>query len=380
MDEQVRWRIGLLGTFRIERDGEVLAVLYNRKRDRLLAYLAVAPERPHLREDLSRRLWSGETRAEGLQRLSSLLYILGTHFREIGAPDDLIIRTYHTLQVNPVVRTDVQDFERWLQSDALVASPAASDDRLRHLGEAYGAGLLPLMRDPWFEPERARLAALRRQALARLDRGASQSHSSVPALESVSAPEPHLETIDGLPFPSSFTEVDRRRQQLVDLGRFVDEIMVGIWGADRAERIHRLNARYAEICDAIDWAIANDERDLAARVAGGLWPYWLDRATLDDGRQYLERILTLDHPPDGEPYALAVHGSGVLALRSGDLILARTRLQTALALWKRLGRQAYFARALNSLGEVARRSGRPADALPFLRRRWTSCATCRLPS
>lgn len=364
MDDQVRWRIGLLGTFRIERDGEVVAVLYNRKRDRLLAYLAVAPGRPHLREDLSRRLWPNEARSEGLQRLSSLLYTLGAYFQEVGIDDDLVVRTYHTLQLNPRVCTDVQDFERLAQTDALGGATAIAEERLRRLGEVYGAGLLPLMRDAAFEPERLRLAMLHRQAVARIDTTIAHGFSAVSGMEPSASPEIPLEAANGLPFLSPFTEADRRRQQIMDLGRLIEDAMGGIWGAERAEWIHRLNARYPEICDALEWAITNDERDLAARLAGGLWPYWLDHPTLDDGRQYLERILAMGRPSDAEPYALAVHGSGVLSLRSGDLILARTRLHAAQALWQRLGQQTYYARAINSLGEVARRSGRPAEALP----------------
>lgn len=364
MDDPTKWRIGLLGTFRIERDGEVVATFYSRKRDRLLAYLAIEPDRPHMREDLAHRLWPNVTRPDGLQRLSGLLYTLSAYLQQFGAPDDLIVRTYHTLLLNPNVGTDIRDFERLAES-CLANEPATpSVHRVQCLREAFGAGLLPMTRDVWFSTERARLATLYRQSILRLEGAPANDFATWTHVEPIVPPGWHGDPVTDLRFMSPFTEADRRRQQLADLFLLVEEATAGIWGADRSECIDRLNTRYAEIRDGLQWAIATGEREFAARIAGALWPYWLDQTTrLDEGRLLIERILSLGDIPATASYGHLVHGSGALALRSGDLVLARTRLETAQQLWQQIGNQALFAQAVNSLGEVERQSGRPSEAL-----------------
>jgi tetratricopeptide (TPR) repeat protein len=89
-------------------------------------------------------------------------------------------------------------------------------------------------------------------------------------------------------------------------------------------------------------------------VAGIVWPYWVARGHLAEGRAWLTELLaaTPDRPPTFER-TKALYGAGVLGFLQGDAAGARPLLEASLAGARALGDHRLEADALIGLARVA---------------------------
>lgn len=75
---------------------------------------------------------------------------------------------------------------------------------------------------------------------------------------------------------------------------FSEATAEGLWSHTRREwSRERVDADLQNIRLAIDWAnvLGNDGAEIAARIAGPLWPYWQTRGMVTEGRRYLDACL-----------------------------------------------------------------------------------------
>jgi tetratricopeptide (TPR) repeat protein len=70
---------------------------------------------------------------------------------------------------------------------------------------------------------------------------------------------------------------------------------------------------------ALSWALERKEVELALRLGGALWWFWWVRGYRSEGRRWLEEALAIDGQGSPEVRAMALAGSGMLALDQGDL-------------------------------------------------------------
>jgi tetratricopeptide (TPR) repeat protein len=128
----------------------------------------------------------------------------------------------------------------------------------------------------------------------------------------------------------------------------------------RAVQVEEPNLR-----GALEWAVSDasaglnpDRARLGLRLAGLLGRYWWLRGRVHEGVAWLERSLKASgQGPADEDRALALFWLGALlddARRSDE---AGARLEAALAIYREIGDPVGIARALNSLGVVARSIG-----------------------
>jgi predicted ATPase/DNA-binding SARP family transcriptional activator len=107
---------------------------------------------------------------------------------------------------------------------------------------------------------------------------------------------------------------------------------------------------------ALAWAIQNDP-DIALRLCGALWHYWLTDGYLTEGRRWLEEaiavvpkrrdsVLALDRP--GRTKAL--FGAGVLATHQSDYLRASELIAQSLGLARSIGDDLQTAYSLVALG------------------------------
>ena len=84
---------------------------------------------------------------------------------------------------------------------------------------------------------------------------------------------------------------------------------------------------------AIRWAVASDEKDLAAELCGALWILWQVRGYLSEGRGWLDKVLA--HAEHISPPALAsaMRGAGELARAQGDYQEAASLHERSLAIF-----------------------------------------------
>jgi tetratricopeptide (TPR) repeat protein len=94
-----RVTICLDGAKRIERDGEVVTWIYERKWEQLLVILAEAEGAPVFRRKLVSDLY--QDRPKGSQRLAEITFELKANLQELGAPDDAVISDRHAVRLGP---------------------------------------------------------------------------------------------------------------------------------------------------------------------------------------------------------------------------------------------------------------------------------------
>ena len=102
---------------------------------------------------------------------------------------------------------------------------------------------------------------------------------------------------------------------------------------------------------AVTWFREQGAIEPALRLAGALWPHWLERGDLTEGRAQLGPLLARPEAPAYRAaWVKALAMAGVLAQAQGDHPPAVLLSERALALARELGDQRQAATALNTLG------------------------------
>jgi tetratricopeptide (TPR) repeat protein len=362
MNEQPGWTLFLLGSFHLERDGEVVARFGARREELLLAYLALAPDVAHHRRRLAEVLWPQREPNVAGRNVSYNLWLLRNRLRELGLPDGIWIGA-RTIQLNPKIATDVRRFGELAVSAAHVADMTERARLLELALAMYGDGLLPSFTAAWIEPERSRLMTLYQATVRHLsetlgpDRGLHQLLQAVPTAtwrhfqESTPTASSGRSPLLTPPWvPPALLPGDRER-----LRSFVVEMEPHLNGPNRVLWLSRVDGEYGVIAALLEEAIAREDRIYGMEIAGRLWRYWYVRGMSDEGRNYLERLLPISREPITTAHARALHAAGTLALMAGDLVSARRRLQGALVIWRSTEDDDGLVKTLANLGMVAYR-------------------------
>ncbi|HEY1918720.1 MAG TPA: tetratricopeptide repeat protein [Streptosporangiaceae bacterium] len=191
---------------------------------------------------------------------------------------------------------------------------------------------------------------------------------------------------------------------------------VGMYGDMQVAWLDLLEAAFADVRAALDWARARSQAGSSyledgLRLAAAVGTVWRRRGSLAEGALHLERLLALDSPHNSvapaarawalleaaamacfrgdcpDATALASEGLalceqlgdlagmawahrylGEAALTAGDLTAARPHFERQLALARQIGETWYEASACNMLAQVSRYQGRYGQAEQELRR------------
>ena len=90
-------------------------------------------------------------------------------------------------------------------------------------------------------------------------------------------------------------------------------------GPQQKTWLERLEAEHDNLRAALSWALEQGEVDLALRLGGDLWWFWMMRGHYGEGRSWLEEALAMDGRGSQEARAMALAGVGGLAGEQGDL-------------------------------------------------------------
>jgi tetratricopeptide (TPR) repeat protein len=104
--------------------------------------------------------------------------------------------------------------------------------------------------------------------------------------------------------------------------------------------------------------LTNGDGEKALRLVGALWPFWLERGYLTEGRRWLAAALALD----GGGRVQALIGAARLSIEQSDFVEANARAEQAVAV-ARSASARDLAKALNVRGNLARTQSRYADAI-----------------
>lgn len=143
-------------------------------------------------------------------------------------------------------------------------------------------------------------------------------------------------------------------------------------GEQQQEWLNRLEDEYDNLSAALGWCGeqgqggSQERAEIGLRTAGALSRFWQVRGMYTEGREQLERalsvpegVLTLCSPGSR---ALALTGAGYLAGRQGDYSSAHSLSQGSLVLGREAGDKQSISRALNNLGSVAYEQGDYTEA------------------
>jgi predicted ATPase/DNA-binding CsgD family transcriptional regulator len=129
-----------------------------------------------------------------------------------------------------------------------------------------------------------------------------------------------------------------------------------LWGPEDEAWLERLEAEHDNLRAALCWTLGRREAEMALRLAGALWGFWITRGYYEEGRRWFEGALKKGGRAPERARVLA--GLGHLALWQGDLARAEASAKEGLELSKEAGLQkgAIAADLLIVVGEAAVRT------------------------
>jgi tetratricopeptide (TPR) repeat protein len=128
--------------------------------------------------------------------------------------------------------------------------------------------------------------------------------------------------------------------------------------------VDRLEARYPELREAMDWNLEQGRLDQADRLAAALVPFWIATKRIDEGQAWFEGAIP--EPGTDARRARAEYDHGYLAFFAGHYDLAETRFADARRLASVTGDADVEALALAGSARVALIAD-PAEAVRLLR-------------
>ncbi|HMB53498.1 MAG TPA: protein kinase, partial [Thermoanaerobaculia bacterium] len=128
----------------------------------------------------------------------------------------------------------------------------------------------------------------------------------------------------------------------------------GLTGPEQARWFDLLEADRANLRAALAWAEEVEDAEVALRLAGSLWRFWLMRGLVSDARTRLERILAM---PGAEARtalrARVVDALGTVCHNLGDNATAHRVLEESLSIYRELEDQRGIVIEINNLAWVA---------------------------
>ena len=130
----------------------------------------------------------------------------------------------------------------------------------------------------------------------------------------------------------------------------------------RVDLLEQLDVVHDDLVAALERARAAGEGAFLMRMSGALSEYWRARGRLADGRIWLDTALRLGSTTPTPERALVLHGAGMLANWQSDFARAKTMLEEALEIRRRLGSLAEAASTLNQLALIDLELGNLVEA------------------
>ena len=138
--------------------------------------------------------------------------------------------------------------------------------------------------------------------------------------------------------------------------------------AGQLDSHHRLETELANMRLAFRWSVQAGDAEVALRLAGAMWMFWLWQGGFAEGHRWLTDALAMQSAEHPAARAKALWGAGWLAYNQGDFRDTATLGETLLGLAARTGRPLDERNGLTLRGMSAMADGRYRDAIaPFER-------------
>jgi predicted ATPase/DNA-binding CsgD family transcriptional regulator len=126
-------------------------------------------------------------------------------------------------------------------------------------------------------------------------------------------------------------------------------------GPQQAMSLERLDRENENLRAAMRWALerGDEEVEIALRLGGALWRFWLARGHLSEGQNFLKLVLAGNEKVVAPTQAKALNAAGTLAWFLGDYRRAEALFEESLALHRKLRDRKGIAYSLGGLGRTA---------------------------
>ncbi len=131
--------------------------------------------------------------------------------------------------------------------------------------------------------------------------------------------------------------------------------------SSQADVLDRLELDHGNFRAAME-GLLHSEPDVVGRLAAALWRYWEVRGYLNEGSEWLKRVLEAGEDLAPEVRAKALAGAGKLAWRRGAFEEAEPLFRESLHLWRAVHDRAGEANALHGLARAALNLGDHEEA------------------
>ncbi|MDQ5826714.1 MAG: tetratricopeptide repeat protein [Chloroflexota bacterium] len=128
-------------------------------------------------------------------------------------------------------------------------------------------------------------------------------------------------------------------------------------GAEQTLWLDSLESDHDNIRAVLRWAIEQGHADFAARLGATLWQFWFRRGYYSEGREWMQKALSMPQAGPTVNRANALNVAGFLAYGQGDFAAMACYYDEGLALARELGYKPGIAYALEGHGIVAHHKG-----------------------
>ena len=141
-----------------------------------------------------------------------------------------------------------------------------------------------------------------------------------------------------------------------------------LYAAQQRQWLERLEEDHDNLRAALKWSLDNGNVELSARLGGALSRFWGLRGYLNEGRQWLERVIALFDKgySDAALQAKVYMGAGMLAWRQSEYYQAAEYTEKSLALTRQIEDPAAISRILQSLATIESARGNYTRATAIL--------------
>jgi len=148
--------------------------------------------------------------------------------------------------------------------------------------------------------------------------------------------------------------------------RLAEEAKPKLLGMEQGVWLNRLETEHDNLRAALGRSLSAGEGEIAARLAGALWRFWLAHGHFSEGRKFLEAIFVHSSSLSASAKSEVLYGAGELARLQGDYEQAHALYAQRLTLHRNLGDNEGIADTLNYLGWMAVFQGDPEQAIKLL--------------
>lgn len=136
-----------------------------------------------------------------------------------------------------------------------------------------------------------------------------------------------------------------------------EEVEPKLISAEQEHWLQRLEQEHNNLRATLNWSLERGEIEMALRLGGALWLFWLLHTHSSEGHRWLEKALA-HHSEGAAPVrAKALYAAASHAYYTGNNSRAAVLGEECLELYRKLGDQRGIAIMLNGLGHIALSNG-----------------------